>query len=120
MQHGGQSRTRVLHIKIQFACQKRFVNQQGPAKIGFSLNFDSRFRFDLLRQQFCQQYLLREELAPNRDPGRPRLLTTRTTENSKGRHRQQYKSSVRPRPVSARFQPDSEPPLAPLLGRSSP
>jgi len=68
MQHGGQSRARVLHIQVQFACQNRLMNQQGPAKVRLSPNLDSSFRFDLLCQQFCQQHLLCEELAPNRNP----------------------------------------------------
>ena len=81
MQHGGQSRARVLHIQVQLACQKRLMNQQGPAKVRLSLNLDSSFRFDLLCQQFCQQHLLSEELAPNRNPWLP---LSAATGNAKG------------------------------------
>ena len=69
IQYGGERRTRVFDIEIELAGLHGFVNEERAAEVGFALDGDAGFGFDVLSEKFGEDDLFSEEFGADDDFG---------------------------------------------------
>ena len=69
VEDGGEGRAGVLDVEVEVSCEKSFVNEERATEIGLANDGNAGAGFDVLREEFGEDHLLREELGTDSDFG---------------------------------------------------
>jgi hypothetical protein len=69
VEDGCQGGAGVFDVEIEIAGEERFLAEKGAAEIGFAVDAEAGAGFDVLGQEFCQDYLLGEKFGADGQVG---------------------------------------------------